>query len=120
MADAAPRRGRPPTHSRARIVEAVTDALLAEPEAPMTIAWMSEVTGIAPMSLYRHFADRDDIVRAVAAHLFVDSRPPTTPGSTWQEEVRAWMRHVHDQSIRVPQLVRQIAGGGTRSWLAVS
>ena len=92
--EAPPRRGRPPRFSREQIVEAVADMLLADPAGPLTIARAADAVGAKPMSLYRHFADRDDLVAAVTAHVFADTRPALDDGRRWQERISTWMRAV--------------------------
>src|SRR5437763_11845496 len=109
--EAPPRRGRPPRFSREQIVEAVADMLLADPTAPLTIARAAEAVGAKPMSLYRHFADRDDLVAAVAHHVFADTRPPVDADTPWQEQIRGWMLAVYDRARQVPQLVHLMASG---------
>jgi TetR/AcrR family transcriptional regulator, tetracycline repressor protein len=116
----APRRGRPPKLSRDRIVRDVAEMLLSDPTVPLTLARVADAIGVAPMSLYRHFADRDDLVKSVAHHLFIDARPPVALDAPWQEQLRTWMTHVYEQSIRVPQLVQLIATGESPAWLAES
>jgi AcrR family transcriptional regulator len=115
-----PRRGRPPKLSREKIVGNVAEMLLADPGVPLTIARVAEAIGTAPMSLYRHFADREDLVVAVAHHLFIEARPPVAPDASWQDQIRTWMVHVYAQSTRVPQLVQLIAKGESPAWVADS
>lgn len=98
----------------------VAAQLLADPEMPLTIARVADAIGAAPMSLYRHFADREDLVSSVARHLMTDRRPPVDDAATWQERVRVWMRHVHAQAVRVPQLTQMVASGESPSWIADS
>lgn len=117
---AVPRRGRPPKFSRDQIVRDVAEMLLADPDVPLTIARVADAIGAAPMSLYRHFADREDLVVAVAHHLFIDVRPSVAVDATWQEQIRIWMTHVHVQATRVPQLVQLAATGESPAWLADS
>src|SRR5947209_3806094 len=105
------RRGRPPRLSREQIVEAVADMLLADPTAPLTVARAAETVGAKPMSLYRHFADRDDLVSAVTAHVFAGTRPDHLPDQPWQEQVRIWMTAVYRRAQEVPQLVQLSATG---------
>ena len=116
--DSRPRRGRPPRFSRDQIVVAVAEMLAADPETPLTIAGAAEAVGAAPMSLYRHFADRDDLVAAVAQHVFADARAPVEPSTPWQEQVRMWMSSVYDKARAVPQLMRLMAAGESREWMA--
>src|SRR5687768_18584227 len=115
--DAVPRRGRPARFSREQIVEAVADMLLADPTAPLTIARAAEAVGAKPMSLYRHFADRDDLVAAVARHLFAGTRPRVRDGASWQAEVREWMVAMYRQARRVPQIVQLLATGESAEWV---
>jgi TetR/AcrR family transcriptional regulator, tetracycline repressor protein len=115
-----PRRGRPPKLSREKIVSDVAEMLLADPSVPLTIARVADAIGTAPMSLYRHFAGREDLVVAVAHHIFVAARPPVAPDASWQIQIRTWMAHVYAQSTRVPQLVQLIAKGESPAWLADS
>jgi AcrR family transcriptional regulator len=115
-----PRRGRPPRFSRDQIVAAVADMLEADPSAPLTIARAAEAVGAKPMSLYRHFDDRDDLIAAVARHLFADIRPRVAGGAAWQVEVRAWMKAIYRQARRVPQIVQLLASGESSEWLGDS
>ena len=112
------RRGRPPKFSREKIVRDVAEMLLADPTIPLTIARVADAIGAAPMSLYRHFTDREDLVVSVAHYLFIDARPPVAPDASWQEQIRTWMTHVYAQSTRVPQLVQLVASGESPAWLA--
>jgi AcrR family transcriptional regulator len=115
-----PRRGRPPRYTREQIVRDVAEALLADPTTPITIARAAEVVGAAPMSLYRHFTDREDLLVSVANYVFAVARPPAAPGTTWQDQVRTWMTTVYQQATRVPQLVQLVATGESPAWLADS
>jgi AcrR family transcriptional regulator len=102
------------------VVEAVAEMLAADPGAPLTIARAAEAVGAKPMSLYRHFQDRDDLVAAVARHVFVDTRPPVDAALPWQDQIRAWMLTVYERARRVPQLVQMMATGESAEWLADS
>jgi AcrR family transcriptional regulator len=114
------RRGRPPRYSREQIVRDVAELLLAEPNEPITINRVAELIGASPMSLYRHFADREDLVKSVAHHLLEGARPPFDAKKPWQQQIRAWMTTVHDQATRVPQLLQFAAAGPSPAWLTDS
>jgi AcrR family transcriptional regulator len=114
------RRGRPPRWSREQIVDAVAAMLVAEPSAPLTIARAAEAVGAKPMSLYRHFEDRDDLVAAVARRVFFETPPPVDADAPWQEQTRAWMLSVYAQARGVPQLVQMMASGESAEWLVGS
>ena len=94
--------------------------LLADPGATLTIARAANAVGAKPMSLYRHFRDRDDLVAAVARHVLFDTGATLDPDAPWQDQVRAWMLSVHEQARRVPQLVQMMARGESAEWLVGS
>jgi AcrR family transcriptional regulator len=102
--------------SRDRIVAAVADLLVADPEAPLTMARAAEAAGAKPMSLYRHFHHRDELVAAVARHVLFEPSPPVE-SAIWQDQVAAWMTAVYGRSTRVPQLVQLMASGESTEWL---
>jgi AcrR family transcriptional regulator len=110
-------RGRPPRLSREQIVEAVAALLLADPTAPLTIARAAEAVGAKPMSLYRHFADREDLIAAVARRIFFDPMPRVDDRAPWQEQIRDWMLTVYERARRVPQLLHIMASGESTEWL---
>src|SRR5258706_14605838 len=89
--------------------------LLADPTAPLTIARAAEAVGAKPMSLYRHFNDRDDLVASVAKHVFADTRPALPEGTPWEDEVRAWMTNIYRRARPAPQLGPLLASGGQAS-----
>lgn len=120
MAYAKTTRGRPPRFSREAIVEAVTAMVLADPQAPVTVSRAAAAVGARPMTLYRHFADRDDLVSAVIDAVFAETRRPLDPALTWQDQVCAWMTSVYDRARRVPQLVHVMASGESGEWVASS
>ena len=112
------RRGRKPRASREEIVDAAIELLERDPHEPLTIARVADAVGLAPMTLYRYFDDRAEllgaIVRAVRA-----GRPPVAVDADlpWQEQVAAWMTSVRNQIVRYPQLLQFTAEGGHQDWL---
>jgi AcrR family transcriptional regulator len=106
--------------SRDQITAAVADMLVADPSAPLTIGRAAEAVGAKPMSLYKHFADRDDLVAALARHLFAGIRPQVAEGDSWQVEIRAWMTAIYCQARRAPQVIQLLASGESSEWLGSS
>jgi AcrR family transcriptional regulator len=90
--------------------------LIADPEAPLTIGRAAQAVGAKPMSLYRHFEDRDELVAAVARSVLFDPSPQLDAG-TWQDQTAAWMLAVYERARRVPQLVQLMASGESTEWL---
>ena len=74
--------------------------------------------GLAPMTLYRYFDDRAELLRAIVRSVR-SSRPPVAVAADlpWQDQVGAWMTSVRDQIVRYPQLLQFTAEGGHQDWL---
>jgi TetR/AcrR family tetracycline transcriptional repressor len=120
QADAAPRRGRPPRLSREQILEAVAEMLRGDPRSPLTMARAAEAVGASPMSLYRYFADRDDLVMSVTRYVLRDADDGVPDAAPWDDRVRAWMRTVYQRAVTHPQLFQLAASGESPAWLTCS
>lgn len=88
--------------------------------APLTMARAAEVVDASPMSLYRYFADRDDLAMAVTNYVLREARISAPADAPWQDRVRAWMTTVYDQAVRYPQLFHLAASGESLAWLSES
>jgi len=118
--DAAPakRRGRKPRASQDEIVRAAIDLLERDPHEPLTMARVAEGVGLAPMTLYRYFEDRDALMNAIARAVVEGRQPLQIPkGASWQDQVRAWMFGIRDNLVRYPQVLQLTATGGYQGWL---
>lgn len=118
--DAAPakRRGRKPRASQDEIVRAAVELLEREPHEPLTMARVAEGVGLAPMTLYRYFEDRDALMTAIARAVIEGREPLRFPKrATWQDKVRTWMFSIRDNLVRYPQVLQLTATGGYQGWL---
>lgn len=102
------------------ILESVAGMLRADPDAPLTMARAAEAVGATPMSLYRYFEDRDDLLVSVTRHVLRDADAAVPAGSDWQERIRAWMTTVYERSVRHPQVFQMAASGESPAWLTCS
>jgi TetR/AcrR family tetracycline transcriptional repressor len=116
-ARSAVRRGRPPRLSREEIVAAVAEMLRADPESPLTMARAAEAVGASPMSLYRYFGDRDDLVVELTRYVLRGAHAAIPAAAPWQERLRAWMIAVYEQVVAHPQLFEGKAFGDSPAWL---
>jgi TetR/AcrR family transcriptional regulator, tetracycline repressor protein len=112
------RRGRKPRASREEIVDAAIELLERDPHEPLTIARVADAVGLAPMTLYRYFDDRAELLGAIVRAVRV-GRPPISVDAelAWQDQVSAWMTSVRDQIVRYPQLLQFTVEGGHQAWL---
>lgn len=64
-ADHRPTRGRPPKLSRDVICDAALSMLAEQSAASLSLRDLGEFLGVDPTAVYRHFADKDDLLREV-------------------------------------------------------
>ena len=94
--------------------------LRRDPQAPLTMARAAEAVDASPMSLYRYFQDRDDLLVSVTRHVLRDAGSGVPDDAPWPERVRAWMTTVYAQAVAHPQLFHLAASGESPAWLTCS
>jgi AcrR family transcriptional regulator len=99
----APKRARWGTISRADIVNAALQRARGPGFQDMTIRSLAAELGVAPMSLYRHIADKDDLLDEVTEQLLRRSWRPKPNTEDW----RSWITEAADGLRRL--LVREPA-----------
>jgi AcrR family transcriptional regulator len=75
------------TLSRDDIIEAAVKIVRSGGYEEMTIRSMAAELGVAPMSLYRHIRDKDDLLDEVVDRLLAQAWRPSAPEGDWQEWV---------------------------------
>jgi AcrR family transcriptional regulator len=75
------------TISRDDIIRAAVKAVSAGGYEQMTIRSLAAELGVAPMSLYRHIRDKDDVLDEVTDRLLAEAWPPSAAEYDW----RAWV-----------------------------
>lgn len=58
--------------TRDRIIEAARTILLAEGAGAVSMRRVAAIVGVTPMAIYRHFADRDALLKSVADASFAE------------------------------------------------
>ena len=74
--------------SRDTAVEAAIRLLNEDPDDPLTMAKVAKEAGVAPMSLYRHFRNRTEMLNEVAWALAVRNPNRHDPGASWKPPPR--------------------------------
>jgi len=110
-------RGRVPRLTRELIVEATAELLRSEPLVPITMGRVAQAVGASPMSLYRHFKDRDDLLMAVTRTALASHRARLPRNATWEQELAGWMRATYEQTRTYPQLMQLSLTGDAPVWL---
>jgi AcrR family transcriptional regulator len=87
--DALPPANRAPWGTLARddIIEAAVEIVGAGGYEEMTIRGLAAQLGVAPMSLYRHIRDKDDLLDEVVDRLLAKAWRPSAAEGDWQEWV---------------------------------
>jgi TetR/AcrR family tetracycline transcriptional repressor len=108
------RAGRVPrnTLSRERIVAAALALLDAEGFDAVTMPAVARRLGVGTMSLYRHVADKDDLVDAIAADVLGGVAVPGTEPGDWEGRVVGYLRALREAAIAHPALSRILAKRG--------
>lgn len=95
------RRGRPAQLSREQIVEAALELLRREPARPLTMQRLASALNTAPMSLYTHIRNREDLLQAIASEILGGVPLPSADGP-WQDTVRAWAGALRQRFLAYP------------------
>ena len=100
------------TLSRDRIVDAALALLDAEGFEAVTMPSLAKRLGVGTMSLYRHVADKDDLINAVAERVLSGVAVPDGDPDDWEGRVVGYLRALRDAAIAHPALSRILAERG--------
>ncbi len=81
------------TISREQVVEAAVHVVAAGGYDELTMSSLASDLGVAPMSLYRHVADKDDLLDEVVDRLLVKAWKPVVSRDDW----RVWITQAADK-----------------------
>jgi AcrR family transcriptional regulator len=126
--DAAPRPrkrspGRPAGLSQAAIVAAALELLTTCTTDELSFAKLADYFGVAPMTLYNYFPNRDALLNAVADHAFsLLKLPKARAGQSWQEQLLAWLWALQRHCKQHPVVFKVMGfeGGLSAAWLAAT
>lgn len=100
------------TLSRPLIVEAALQLLDTEGFEAVTMPLLAKRLGVGTMSLYRHVADKDDLLNAVAESVLSTLAVPDGKADDWEERVVGYLRALRDAAVTHPALARILADRG--------
>jgi len=108
------RPGRVPrnTLSRDRIVDTALALLDAEGFEAVTMPSVAKRLGVGTMSLYRHVADKDDLVNAVAEQVLSSVAVPDGDPDDWEGRVVGYLRALREAALAHPALAQILAQRG--------
>lgn len=79
-----------PTLNRDGIIAAALDITRSQGLDAVTMRAVAASVGVTPMALYRHVADREELVRLTADRVGSLVRPHSDAEAGWEDQVRAW------------------------------
>ncbi|MGJ8669861.1 MAG: TetR/AcrR family transcriptional regulator [Oceanococcus sp.] len=118
----APRkRGRPAQLSRQKIVAVALSLLQEKPNLPLTMQALAKAMDTAPMSLYTHIRNRQDLMHAIADSVLRDVQFEISE-QNWRLTISNWAHALRDQFLSYPFLASLMQDGlGTpAAWLELS
>ena len=99
-----PQRGRPARLSRANILEAGLALIKQTGIENLTMRTLAQALDVAPMSLYSHVKDKDDLMVGVAQIVFERMKFSVDPAANWEQQLLTWMHDLRSQLQEFPQL----------------
>jgi AcrR family transcriptional regulator len=100
------------TLSRDRIVDAALRLFDTEDFEAVTMPLLAKHLGVGTMSLYRHVADKDDLINAVAESVLAGVTVPEGDPDDWEGRVVGYLRALREAAIAHPALSRFLAERG--------
>ena len=92
-----------------RIVATAAELIEAHGLGSLTMRRLAKELGCSPMALYRHVADKQELVGAVADHYLADLGLPATDGLPWEEAIVATVMAVQRAFTERPHLEEMLA-----------
>lgn len=99
-----PQRGRPARLSRQHILEAGLALIKQSGIENLTMRTLAQALDVAPMSLYSHVKDKDDLMVGVAQMVFERMTFSVDPNAGWEQQLLSWMNDLRRQLHEFPQL----------------
>ena len=112
--------GRPAGLSQAAIINAAMELLTTCTTDELSFAKLAEYFGVAPMTLYNYFANREALLNAVADHAFSLFKVPKARGKpTWRDELLAWLWALQRHCKEHPVVLKMMGfeGGVSSAWM---
>jgi AcrR family transcriptional regulator len=98
------RRSRAPL-SRERILEKALELVGRDPDGELSMRALADALGTAPMSLYRHVRNKDDLLDGVTGLAMGRLELDLPETGAWTERALAWMHGVRGQFHQHPAVV---------------
>ena len=100
----------PPRPSmREQVIRAAVRIADAEGLAALSMRRLAGELGVPTMSLYRHVADKEELITLMMDHVFAGNRPPDPPPPGWRAQIEALSRLQWQMYRRHPWLAQAVS-----------
>ncbi|QOC93450.1 TetR/AcrR family transcriptional regulator [Micromonospora craniellae] len=98
--------------SRDAVVDAAIDITRSAGLSAVTMRAVAARFDVTAMALYRHVADREELVRLVADRIGELIHPQTPPDASWEQRARDWAMTQHEVLRRHPGVAAWLIDNG--------
>lgn len=91
------------------IVDAAAELIENEGLEGLTMRRLAQRCGASPMALYRHVADKQELLHAVVERQLADVELPDTEGMPWREAITQVVMAIHREFLAHPHLSEVLA-----------
>jgi AcrR family transcriptional regulator len=105
--------GRPPRLSREKILSAAMQLVRSGEMHQLSMRRIAKELGTVPGSLYTYFADKEALLDALGAQVFVDMRFEVDSDLSWDRQIEQWMDSVHEKLLANQDLIFLMGVAGT-------
>jgi len=89
-----------------QVIDAAAELIADEGFGALTMRRLAERCGVGVTTLYGYVRTKEDLLAAVANRFFGQVELPSGPGDSWQGEVAAVFRSVHEIWLEHPELAQ--------------
>ena len=90
--------------TRQDVIDAAAGLVAEDGYAALTMRALAQRCGVPTMTLYRHVRDKEDLLGALADRVLGQLQLPEPGELSWQEELAAVFRSVHDLLVKNPDI----------------
>jgi AcrR family transcriptional regulator len=90
--------------TRQDIIDAAAGLVAEDGYAGLTMRALAQRCGVPTMTLYRHVRDKEDLLGALADRVLGELELPGPGQASWQQELAAVFRSVHDLLLKHPDI----------------
>lgn len=105
--------------SRERVEKAAVALAKSEGFGALSIRNVAKVLGVAPMALYTHVKNKDEMAEHVADALIGGIDVRTLGALTWQDRIRTLLRAHRDLILKHPEITPYVAAASAQPGLGV-